>query len=224
MFFKKKVAWDLKEYCTQYFDNYILETKPVVAGRKITDSYNEIVKEKLLEADGNFRLVDFNSFSSQALLIRLELFSLAWFHRFGEESSIQLELFMKEYLMSNNKEKIWKDLASYNHAVAQSASMGFKTPAAERASMGFVNTMRIELWKKYNEKGLDMTCVSRTLNKIGTDKRWSRLVLTLDNIANTWSANLNYPINSKTRFILISTFKGNYDGSKQSLAEIKIIS
>lgn len=122
---------------------------------------------------------------------------------------------------------IWDGAESYNKAIAQSATHGCDSSTAfGRGRITFVNSMRSELYNKYKTEGvgLDMKCVARVLNKYGTDERWKKLVITLEYLVITLCQNLNCQLNQEAQFHLIATLKGMYDGSKQSLEGIKLIS
>lgn len=225
--FKKKTKWNLEEFCQQYFDKYFLEKEPVAASvANMTNSYNKIISEKLLEVDPAFNSVDFNSFSTELLIIRFELFSLAWYHEFQEESAIMQTVFSKKYLTQNNKDYVWEGAEVYNNAISKSAFHGLdSSTAVARAKITFTNSMRVQLFEKYTKQGLEAKCVARTLNKLGSDKRWKNLEVTLKYIGIELCKKLNYEkMNKDAMFILISVLKGLYDGSMENIEEIKISS
>jgi hypothetical protein len=222
--FKTKTKHDLKDFCTQYYDTYILETKPTIpAVKDFSENYNKLISEKIIEADNSFKSVDFNSFSKELLKIRFELFSLAWFHEFGDKSAIQQTIFTKEYLINNHKEEIWNDIEPYNQTIAQSATHGCDSSTAPgRMRIYSVTKMRLDLSKKYFNEGIDPKCVARAINKFGTQSNWQSLRIALGYLVITLCKNLNYTFNEKTSEILIAMLKGLYDGSKQNLEKIKI--
>lgn len=222
--FKKKTKCDLKEFCTQYYDTYILVAKPLnLAVKDFSETYNRQISEKITTVDDNFKSIDFNKFCKELLTIRFELFSLAWFHEFGEKSAIQQTIFTKDYLLNNHKEEIWNDIEPYNQSIAQSATHGSNSSSASgRMRIAFVNQMRLNLCKKYFSNEMDPKCVARAINKFGTQSNWQSLGITLGYLVITLCKNLNYEFNEETGEILTAMLKGLYDDSKQNLEKIKI--
>jgi hypothetical protein len=222
--FKKKTKCDLKDFCTQYYDTYILVSNPPVSAIKnFNEDYSKIISEKLIAVDNNFKSVDIKKFSDEILIIRFELFSLAWFHQFGDKSSIQQTIFTNEYLIKNNRVDIWYNTESYTQAIAQSATHDCDDSTAfGRTRLISVATMRQDLFDKYYNDGFDALCVARALNKYGTQSNWQSLGITLFYLVITLCKNLNYTFNEKAGEILGTILKGFYDGCKQSLEKIKV--
>lgn len=220
--FKKKNKVYLSRFCKEFYDINFLE--PVVAGSNIANTYNELILDKLKEADDNSTKIDPACFKNEILSLKFEIFSLAWFHQFGDKSAINQSIYTKEYLIDKNREDLWEKAESYNKAIASSATHGStSSTAAGRARLAFVNTMRFELFKKYSEKGLDNKCVARAVNRYGTDANWKNLSITLGYIVIELCRHLNYEPNEEVQFQLTAIMKGFYDGANQNLENIKIV-
>ncbi|MEI6821394.1 MAG: hypothetical protein WCL51_05635 [Bacteroidota bacterium] len=223
IFFKKRTKVDLKEFCKQYYDEYFLELKltPIA---DFNLHYNELISEKITEVDSNFKSVDFRKFCHESLIIRFELFSLAWFHHFGNDLAIKQSIFTKEYLVSKDKEDIWDDAEAYNQAIAASATHGHNTSKlSDKYQRLHIAETRMALANKYNIDSIDGKCIARALNKYGTNAKNRMLKVTLLYIGIAFCKNLDYKVNEKAMVIIIGFLKGLYDGSKQSFEEIKII-
>jgi hypothetical protein len=217
LFFKKKVKVNLIDFCTKYYnENFLAE--------EINNSYFEVIRDKIVEDDKSFSSIDFEYFCTQMLILRYECFAIAWYHEFGIKPSIENSIFTKEYLESLAFENIWEGTMSYNKAVSQSTTHGCDSSTMNgRARISFLTTMKVELFEKHISQGFDSNCVARVLNRYGTEPKWKRMVLTFQYLTLNLLECLNCNLNEKAKFILVSTLKGFYDGSKQTLENIKII-
>ena len=222
LFFKSKNKVNLGDFCTEYYDTNFLE--PIVAGINLSDSYNEFFFEKIAETDDSFRKMSLIKFSAENLIIKFQLFALAWFHQFGDKIAIANSFFTYKYLQNKTREDIWDDSLSYNQVISKSATYGCDPDTMSgRARLSFVNVTKVELFKKYANEGLDTKCVARVLNRYGTESSWNRLSVTLGFLAANLCERLDCDLNAEARFILIAELKGIYDGIKQKLESIKII-
>lgn len=221
-FFNKKQKVYLAEFCKEFYDKNFLES--VIGGVDVSNSYNELILKNIKEADKNADNIRPINFKNEILILRFELFSLVWFHQFGEKSAIANSIFTKRYLVDKGKEEFWDRAEPYNQAVAASATHGCRSSTASgRARLMIVNKGRMDLFDKYNNENIDAKCVARALNRYGTDERWNMLSITLGYIVIELCKNLNCNLNDEAQFQLVAVLKGFYDGSKQNLENIRIV-
>lgn len=221
-FFSKKQKVRLDEFCRDFYDKYFLE--PIVAGLDMSDTYNELILKNLNEVDDKSAVISPANFKNEILTLRFELFSLAWFHQFGDKSAIANSIFTKKYLVDKGKEELWEKAEPYNQAIAASATHGCSsTTASGRARLMIVNKGRMDLFNKYYNDNIDATCVARALNRYGTDSNWKYLSITFGYVVIDFCKILNCDLNKEARFQLIAVLKGFYDGVKQNIETIKIV-
>ncbi len=221
-FFNKKQKVYLADFCKEFYDKNFLE--PLIAGIDMSNSYNELILKNLKEADQNSNNINPVIFKDEILSLRFELFSLAWFHQFGDKLAIANSVFTKQYLVDKGKEELWDKAEPYNQSIAASATHGCtSSTAAGRARLMIVNKGRMDLFKKYYNETIDAKCVARALNRYGTDGNWKYLSITFGYVVIELCKNLDCSFNDEAQFQLVAVLKGFYDGSKQNLEEIKII-
>lgn len=221
-FFKKKNKVSLSEFCTEFYDKNFIE--PIVARIDFSNSYNELIVQKTTAVDKTFQEVDFEKFSNEVLILRFELFSLAWFHQFDTKSAINHSIFTKKYLVDNKREDLWDNAEPYNQAIAESANYGYDpSTSSGKAGRLFIAKTRMDLFDKYYNDNIDPKCLARALNRYGTNSSWKKMSITLGYIEMSLCKILNCSLNDDANFHLIAILQGFYEGSKQSLQEIKII-
>ena len=221
-FFSKKQKVTLDEFCRDFYDKNILES--VVTGIDMSDTYYELILKNLKEVDGTSDVINSSNFRKEILTLRFELFSLAWFHEFGDKLAIANSIFTKQYLTDKVKDELWEKAEPYNQAIAASATHGCTSlTASGRARLMNVNKGRVDLFNKYYNDNIDAKCVARALNRYGTDGNWKYLSITLGYVVIEVCKILNCDLNDEARFQLIAVLKGFYDGVKQNIENIKIV-
>lgn len=94
LFFKKKNKVNLIEFCTEYYCKTFLE--PIIGGIDMSNSYNELIVEKTIELDSNFKSVELKKICNEFLILQFELFSLACF------TNLEInQLFNSQFLQNN---------------------------------------------------------------------------------------------------------------------------
>lgn len=220
-FFNKKQKVHLAEFCQDFYDKNFLAT--IITGIDISSSYNELILKNLNKADTNATSINQIIFKEEILCLRFEIFSLAWFHQFGDKLAIANSIFTKHYLIDKGKEELWERAEPYNQAIAASATHGCTSSTASgRARLMIVNKGRVDLFDKYYNDNIDAKCVARALNRYGTDGNWKYLSITFGYVVIELCKNLNCDLNDEAKFQLIAVLKGFYDGAKQNLTNIKI--
>ena len=163
-FFSKKQKVYLAEFCKEFYDKNFLE--PIIAGIDMSDSYNELILKKIKEVDKNSSSISPINFKNEILSLRFELFSLAWFHQFGNNLAVANSIFTKQYLVDKGKEDLWDKAEPYNQAIATSATHGCTSSTASgRVRLLLVNETRMDLFDKYYNENIDAKCVARAINR-----------------------------------------------------------
>lgn len=158
---KKKI--DTGKFCQNFYDKVIYHPK-MKGHPDFSLSLAKTSKDSISEVDHNFKTVDLKKFHHEFLVLYFEMFALAWTHKF--KSGLEQTVFTKKYLQEKKDKKIWKDLAEYNSEVGKSSCDGYsETTGKGRYRIGFVTTMRYEIWKKYLNQGQDPECAAKTLNR-----------------------------------------------------------
>jgi hypothetical protein len=214
---KKKVY--LTEFCTAYYDEFYF------GKMEAADLYSRLIFEKIVDVDPKIRQIDNVKLSNEILVLRIELFSVAWFHEFGHKLSIEQAVFTKTYLNNKGLISLWDAIEPYNQAIAKSALHGYTSDTMTgRAHILDVNKTRVDLFTKCHSDGIDNKCIARTLNKYGTKPSWDKLSISLHYLVHTFFHQLDHVANEESTFISVATLKGIYEGCKQSLEEIKLVS
>lgn len=167
---KQKVHLDV--FCREFYDKLFF-FNPVVAGVDVGDVYYETLKRSISEVDEKFAVVDPKKLSSEMMLIRYEVFGLAWLHQFGDKHAVPQSAFTKSYLAEQGREDIWNALEPYNQAIARSSTLGQTGETAHgRAYLTLLDRNRMHLFERGHSQGIDPEAVARAANRIFTDVSW----------------------------------------------------
>ncbi len=213
--FSIKPKISLENFCQDFYDNYILNQ--VVEKVDLSSVFPEYVKKTITEADGVFVNIDSQKFADEIVILRFELFALAWLHKYRDRSAVAQSIFTRKYLNDKKRDDIWDAMEHYNQAIAHSVTA---TP--------FIIRMRMDLYDVYCEKGYDSKCVARVLNRMFSEKAWNIkntsyfLILALCHRLGLGYGSKYLGPNEKAQLELHVFIHGLYDGAKQSCEEVKI--
>lgn len=218
--FSKKKEVDLADFCREFYEKYIMNLmiQELDVGTGIVD-----VKIRFItEVDQSFANISSQKFAKEYLLLRFELFALAWLHQFGERLAVAQSKFTKDYLHEKNRDDIWDDLKFYNQAIARSSTIGRKTTNGfDRAYFMKVNKTRADQFDHYYREGYDTVAVARALSRLFTEKAWKKGI-TAELIMLAVCDHLGFKANDEAHFRLIAVIRGLYDGAHQALDNIRI--
>lgn len=221
--FSKKREVDLEAFCRNFYDKYILN--PVIEGIDAGAYLTDTTKRSIAETDSNFANVDSQEFATEVILLRFELFALAWLHEFGDKLAIAQSDFTKRYLHEKRRDDIWDNSESYNQAIARSVTLGKTTKnPSDRAYLYNVDKGRLELFSLY-VKGYDKVCLARVANRLFSDKAWKKGItagLLMFALCDRLGFDSNFEPSKEAQFRLTSSIRMFYDGARQSLDKIKI--
>lgn len=215
---KQKVKMD--EFCRNFYDTQILF--PNVGDIDVNSIYFETVKQSIVEVSPSFAKIELLSFKSGMILIRFELFGLAWLHKFGENHTVKQSEFTKRYLNENGREDIWEGLEPYNRAIARSITYGYKAGSPKgRAFLASTDSMRMQMFKKWTKQNFDSNCIARSVNRLSSETPWKKNI-TSGFIVMTLCEHLNCELNEEAQFRLMANTFGLYSGVMNAIDEVKI--
>lgn len=225
--FTKKQAVRLDAFCRDFFERNIMN--PVIEGIDAGAAIVEVIKDNIVEVDSKFSDVAIQTFASEYVLLRFELFGLAWVHQFDERSAVAQSEYTKNYLHEKERDDIWDNLEFYNQVIARSSTLG-RTPTKgfDRVYLVKVNTTRMDLFSKFHDEGYDPTVVARALNRLFTKDAWKKdttAELLMFGICDHlgFGPNCEVYANQEAQFRFKAIIHGLYDGAIQALENIKIV-
>lgn len=240
--FSRKPKTSIDEFCRKFYDSMVFH--PTIAGEDFNAIWWDTVFQSVVDADEFFGKIDKTLFQQEMTAIRLELFALAWMHKFKRDKyTIPQSIFTQHYLEENGKLDTWDAMERYNLAVAQTATMTTNgqqmtgRTRAERFVITMVNSLRAELFDKWasahmkdpskpnkKEKKL-LTCVARVgnrieadlmkNNKIGNQRLTALLLYRLG-----WKEDED--LSEEAFFRLVAIIFGLYEGAKEAIRPVNL--
>ena len=237
--FSRKPKISIEEFCREFYDTQIFH--PIIAEIDVWSAFLETVSKSVSEADQSFAAIDLTLFRKEMTALRMELFGLAWMHKFKrEEYTIPQSLFTKRYLEENGRLDIWDIMGEYNQAIAQSSVM---TATGEqmggrlgRARIVSLNKLRTDLFMKWAEANLRDSksttkeeqqdradCAAHALNRIGADIRRADCVA-VKLLAARLAVRLRCrkDLESEALFRLETVIFGFYKGAEEYLKSVNL--
>jgi len=237
---KPKVG--IEEFCRHFYDSFVFNA--TIGGVDFNEVACKTYFDSVVEADQSFAEIDRDKFRNELIAIRMELFGLAWMHKFKKEGlAISQSLFTRRYLEENKQIEIWETMGEYNQAVARSSITIIKQDSDGRRQftqtndslVAMMNKARFNICTKWAESNLPkpelmtekdnitLACVVRVANRFGVDaKRFSSITVPL--LASRLAARLECDINIDfdALFRLGAFIFGFYEGAKEGLREANI--
>jgi len=142
-FFKKKVS--VEDFCRDFYDNQILN--PKIGDMEVGSAFSDVVIKEVVEVDQTFNKVDKQKLANELIVIRFELFALAWTHKFiSGENVVAQSAFTKKYLHEKGKDDIWSGMEPYNNMI-DSVTLHWLTSQG-KINLSFNYNMREDLTAK----------------------------------------------------------------------------
>lgn len=136
----------------------------------------EMTLAKLMEFDRTAVDLDPVLFANEMAALRLEVFAIAWYHKFKDDKHlIGQALLMNDYLSSrNSRQDIWAAMKDYNNAAARSTEKSLpEGESAKRGQVAFRNTFKLEVFKKWDKAGVPGEVAAHALNLFFTEFSWT---------------------------------------------------
>lgn len=230
---KRKPKIGTEEFCREFYDTQVFH--PVVAGTDVGAVFWETAFDSVVEADQSFAAIDKAVFQREIMAIRLELFGLAWGHRFKQDKfAIEQTVFTKHYLEERNKSELWDIMGEYHQAIAESAMMT-ETGEQDVRQAALIMKARVDMFDKWvDAKKVDpsnpteqetafLRCVARVAGRIGTDIRRNDCIL-VKRLGARLADRLGCDINLKPEalFKLGAVIFGLYEGAIEAIKSVNL--
>ena len=224
-FFSRKQKIKLEDFCRNFYDTQIFN--PTVNGVNYSSVLPDYMTEKI---DPIFAHVDKQKLTDELITLRIELFALAWTHKYagGGMIVINQSIFTKDYLYKKGKDDIWNNMEDYCTIIDRATLELIRTLG--KASKIFNYNQRkgfiannIEIAEK-NGISID-ECVNRVNNRMLSEAAWMKKMM-LGPLAYLFCERIGLYLNDidpERGFHLMVFIKGFYDGAKQSWDKVKII-
>jgi hypothetical protein len=238
--FAHKTEVTIDGFCRQFYDSVVFHA--VVAGLDFNELWWKTVFSSVVEADKSFAVIDKPLFLREMTALRLELFALAWGHKFKHEKfTVPQSVFTRQYLDEHGKREVWDIMLAYNHVIAQSVTATATGEQMEgrigRARRTGINLARTDMYSKQftvicggiepsaitEEQNRWLDAIARVANRIGADIRRSDCVAT-NLLAARLADRLNCDANlsSEALFRLSAVIFGLYEGATEALKDISL--
>lgn len=223
-FFKKKVS--IEDFCRDFYDNQILN--PKIGDMEVGSAFSDVVIKEVVEVDPTFNKVDKQKLANELIIIRFELFALAWAHKFisGENVVVQ-SAFTKKYLNEKGMDDIWSGMEPYNNMI-DSVTLNWLTSQG-KMNLSFNYNMRedltaknIEVAKKLGIENDDT--IARVNHRLWSENAWKQKLM-LGPLVFTFCEQLGIDANSlaeEAQFRLAVVIRGLYEGAQYSWKDVKI--
>ena len=231
--FKSKPKISIEESCKQFYDSQIFHA--IIAGTDFWSDFLDTVSKSVAEADQSFSLVDPSVFQREMTALRMELFGLAWSHKFKrEEFTLPQSFFTKRYLEENGRLDIWDIMGGYNQAIARSAVTTANGEQMDAWSVTQINKLRADMFYKWAETNIGdrpMTkedkahakCVARVASRIRADIRRADCIavkLLAARLADCLECNIS--LKTEAIFRLETAIFGFYIGAEEYLKSVNL--
>jgi len=229
--FSRKQKTSLEDFCRDFYDNQILN--PTVNGVNFSSVLPDYMTE---EIDPIFAHVDKQKLTEELMTLRIELFALAWTHKYVSGMIvINQSIFTKHYLNKNGKGNIWSNMEDYNNIIDKTTiewitKLGEAGTKLGIASMIFERNQRkgfiannIEIAQK-NGINIDES-VYRANKRIWSEAAWIKEFILVP-LAFIFCERIGLYFNDidpETGYSLTVLINGFYDGAKQSWDKVEII-
>jgi len=223
-FFKKKVS--VEDFCRDFYDNQILN--PKIGDMEVGSAFSDVVIKEVVEVDPTFNKVDKQKLANELIIIRFELFALAWTHKFiSGENVVAQSAFTKKYLHEKGKNDIWSGMEPYNNMI-DSVTLHWLTSQG-KMNLSFNYNMRedltaknIEVAKKLGIENDDS--IARVNHRLWSENAWKQKLM-LGPLVFTFCEQLGIDANSlaeEAQFRLAVVIRGLYEGAQYSWKDVKI--
>ena len=228
-FFTTKKEIKLEDFCRDFYETQLLNSKIGEESVNPNIMYAEVLKKSISGIDGTFASVDVQKLADEITVLRFELFALAWTHKFiSGKTVIAQSAFTKRYLKEKGKEDIWEAMVVYNNAI-DGGTLHWLSNLG-KTNLVFNHNMRKDLALKNAEEayknGTDREdSLDRENNRLWSENAWKQKIILgglLLTFCNQISIN-GETLNREAQVSLMTAIAGFYMGAQQSWDNVKII-
>lgn len=226
--FSRKTTVNVEEFCRDFYDNYIFN--PTLKGIYYDVDIYEVIDYELNKIDPLFAFVDKQMLIDELIAVRLELFALAWMHKFvSDKINIVQSVFTKQYLENKGRKDIWVKMQPYSNMIYSATlhwitSLGKANSIFSHHTLKSMEYMNINFAKKLGFDTEDDSILRLNLRSL-SGQAWEKR-LTLSGIAGTFCKQLEInrnEVNKNTGPYLATLFTNFYNEAKQSLGKVIFI-
>jgi hypothetical protein len=223
-FFKKKVSTE--DFCLDFYDNQILN--PKIGKADVSSAFSDVVIKEVVEVDPTFDKIDKQKLTNELMIIRFELFALAWTHKFiSGENVVTQSAFTKKYLHEKGRDDIWSGMEPYNNMI-DSVTLHWLTSQG-KMNLSFNYNMREDLTAKNIEVAKKMgiendDSISRANHRLWSENAWKQKLI-LGTLVFTFCEQIGIDANNlaeEAQFRLAVVIRGLYEGAQYSWKDVKI--
>src|SRR3990167_1513395 len=224
-FFSRKHEVNLEDFCRDFYDNMILN--PVITKIDVGGAFIDVIKKEITEIYPKFANVNLQKLKEELIILRFELFALAWTHKFVSGKIVVAQSsFTKRYLHEKGRNDIWTGMEDYNKII-DGATLHWLTNLG-KMNLSFNYHMREDLTaeniKDAKELGINIDeSIERVNNRLWSEPAWKQKLLLGPLVFTLWNR-LGFNSkegNEEAEFRLAVVLRGLYDGAQQSWDKIK---
>lgn len=220
--FDRKQKMAVQQWCNEFYSNSVFA--PSIRSTDPWEMFCSTVRDQVAQLDPAVLGIDDQKLSDQLLALRLEVVGIAWMIRLKDDFSPKQSEYTQSYLASHKLGQYWEMMEPYNQAVAKAAISGSDSSTATGlAHITFINSMRMQLFKKWISTVSDPKHAARAANRFGTDVSW-KSQKTHIYLSFALTRQLQCEINDEARGSLIAVIEGFFNGASEELDRVKIVS
>lgn len=225
--FSRKQEVKLDDFCRNFYENQVLN--PTIGGINAGEILLKSARDQVSQYYPEFTNIDLKKLSTELIILRFELFALAWTHKFVNGKRVLLQSdFTRQYLQKKGEDDIWTGMEEYNNAI-DGATLHW-LQSLNRANLGFNYNMRKDLSvQNINEAkklGIDSEeSIKRANQRLWSENAWKQNIV-LQVLVFTLCQRLKIDpekLNKEAVQCLAAIIYGFYQGAKQSWEQVKIV-
>ena len=182
----------IEECCRQYYDCNVFIT--IADGTEGWLIYLDTAYGNGTEVDQAMLSLGPSVFRKEITALQMELFALAWSHKFEREDfAIKQSVFTRSYLEENNRLDIWDIMLEYNHAISMSGATSDLGDEMDEKHVAKIHRLKEDFREKWlkakihsvhkdigamtQEEQKEYVCICCVANRIGIDFKKAGVVL-----------------------------------------------
>ena len=205
--FKPRIS--LGSLCGEFYATCVFQPMSGVKGPLIWDA----VYASIARADYSFAAVEERRFLDEFNALRVELFALAWAHKFKTHELVAHQtLFTWKYLNDVGRQSIWEAMWEYSQAILASAQ-----------ETGDNADTRQQLYDALNGRGIDEVFAGSIAARFGTQEAWRRGA-TSGYLASKLQERLGIQLNPAGNQKLLETIDRLYKEARNIIRSFRVVS